>query len=145
MACTDALTASPSAGAVLADGFPNATAKETTMPQIGTFTHDESGFIGHLTTLLLSQDVIIIEAEPSDAENAPQYRVHVFDGMNKESAAEIGAGWKRTGEKAGDYIALLIDDPTFPHPIRANLFRDDDAGSAWSLHWSRPRDRGEKD
>jgi len=145
MGRADALTTSPSAGAVLADGFPNATAKETTMPQIGTFAHDESGFIGHLTTLLLSQDVIIIEAEPSDAENAPQYRVHLFDGMNNEAAAEIGAGWKRTGEKAGDYIALLIDDPTFPHPIRANLFRDDDAGSAWSLHWSRPRDRGEKD
>jgi len=145
MARIDALTASPSAGAVLADGFLNATAKETTMPQIGTFTHDETGFIGHLTTLLLSQDVIIIEAEPSEAENAPQYRVHLFDGMNNETAAEIGAGWKRTGEKAGDYIALLIDDPTFPHPIRANLFRDDDAGGAWSLHWSRPRDRAEKD
>ncbi len=145
MARADALTAPPSAGAVLADGFLNATAKETPMPQIGTFTHDESGFIGHLTTLLLSQDVIIIAAEPSDAENAPQYRVHVFDSMNNETAAEIGAGWKRTGEKAGDYIALLIDDPTFPYPIRANLFRDDDAGSAWSLHWSRPRDRGEKD
>ena len=145
MGRADALTTSPSAGAVLADGFPNATAKETTMPQIGTFAHDESGFIGHLTTLLLSQDVIIIEAEPSDAENAPQYRVHLFDGMSNETGPEIGAGWKRTGEKAGEYVALLIDDPTFPHPIRANLFRDDDPGNAWSLHWSRPRDRGEKD
>ena len=42
-------------------------------------------------------------------------------------------------------VALLIDDPTYPQPIRANLFRDDDSGSAWSLHWSRPRDRVEKD
>ncbi len=115
------------------------------MPQIGQFTRDEAGFIGHLATLLLYQDIIIIAAEHSDAENAPDYRVHLFDGMNNEAAAEIGAGWKRTGEKAGEYVALLIDDPTFPHPIRANLFRDDDTGSAWSLHWSRPRDRGEKD
>jgi uncharacterized protein (DUF736 family) len=145
MARTNALTASHRRERCSPMGFLNATAKETTMPQIGTFTHDESGFIGHLTTLLLSQDVIIIEAAPSDAENAPQYRVHVFDGMNNEAGAEIGAGWKRTGEKAGDYVALLIDDPTFPHPIRANLFRDDDAGNAWSLHWSRPRDRGEKE
>lgn len=115
------------------------------MPQIGEFTRDETGFIGHLGTLLLHQDIIIIAAEPSDAENAPDYRVHLFDRMSNETGPELGAAWKRTGEKAGEYFALLIDDPTFPHPIRANLFRDDDAGSAWSLHWSRPRDRGEKD
>ena len=45
MACADTLTVSPSAGAVLADGFPNLTAKETVMPQIGQFTRDEAGFI----------------------------------------------------------------------------------------------------
>ncbi|RZN34404.1 DUF736 domain-containing protein [Bradyrhizobium sp. Leo121] len=115
------------------------------MPQIGEFTRDEAGFIGHLGTLLLHPDIIIVAAEPSDAENAPDYRVHLFDGMNNEPGPEIGAGWKRTGEKAGEYVALLIDDPTFPYPVRANLFRDDDAGNAWSLHWSRQRDRGEKD
>jgi uncharacterized protein (DUF736 family) len=145
VARADALTASPSAGAVPADGFFNATAKDVHMPQIGEFAREETGFIGNLQTLLLAQDIIIVPAEPSDAENVPDYRVHVFDTMNNETGAEIGAGWKRTGEKAGEYVALLIDDPTFPQPIRANLFRDDDAGKDWSLHWSRPRDRGEKD
>jgi len=130
---------------VLADGFFNATAKEAIMPQIGEFRREETGFIGNLLTLLLVQDIIIVPAEPSDTENAPDYRVHVFDAMSNETTAEIGAGWKRTGEKAGEYVALLIDDPTFPQPIRANLFRDDDAGNDWSLHWSRPRDRAEKD
>ena len=115
------------------------------MPQIGTFIHDESGFIGHLATLLLTQDIIIVAAEPSDAENAPQHRVHVLDGDTGEPGAEIGAGWKRTGERAGDYIAVLIDDPSFPQPIRANLFRDDDAGREWSLHWTRPVKRDGKD
>lgn len=127
-----------------AEGFLNTTAKETIMPQIGTFTRDETGFIGRLTTLLLNQD-IVIAAETSDAENAPQYRVHVFDGLANGPAAEIGAGWKRTGEKAGNYVALLLDDPAFLQPIRANLFRDDDAGSTWSLHWSRPTKRDGKD
>jgi len=130
---------------VPADGFFNLTAMEIVMPQIGEFTRDETGFIGHLATLLLHQDIIIVRAEPSEAENAPDYRVHLFDGMSNETGPEVGAAWKRTGEKAGEYIALLIDDPTFPHPIRANLFRDNDAGNAWSLHWSRPRVRGEKD
>ncbi|PZU68686.1 DUF736 domain-containing protein [Sphingobium sp.] len=115
------------------------------MPQIGQFTNDETGFIGHLTTLLLNQDIIIVEAEPSEAANAPQYRVHVFDAMNNETAAEIGAGWKRSGEKAGDYVAILLDDPTFGQPIRANLFRDDANGASWSLHWNRPAKRDGKD
>ena len=115
------------------------------MPVIGQFIRENDGFIGHLTTLSLHQDIIIVAAEPSEAENAPDYRVHVLDTMSNETGAEIGAGWKRTGEKAGEYVALLIDDPTFPQPIRANLFRDDDAGNTWSLHWSRQRDRGEKD
>ena len=145
MARADPVNVSPTAGVVLADGFPNATAKEAIMPQIGEFRREETGFIGNLLTLRLVQDIIIVPAEPSDAENAPDYRVHVFDAMSNEATADIGAGWKRTGEKAGEYVALLIDDPTLPQPIRANLFRDDDAGNAWSLHWSRPRDRAEKD
>ncbi len=115
------------------------------MPQIGQFTRYETGLIGNFATLFLNQDIIIIATEPSDAENAPDYRVHIFDAMNNETGVEIGAGWKRIGEKAGEYIALLIDDPALPQPIRANLFRDDDAGNTWSLHWSRPRDRSEKD
>ena len=115
------------------------------MPQIGEFRREETGFIGNLLTLLLVQDIIIVPAEPSDAENAPDYRVHVFDAMSNETTAEIGAGWKRTGEKAGEYLSVLIDDPALPHPIRANLFRDDDAGSSWSLHWTRPKPREERD
>jgi uncharacterized protein (DUF736 family) len=118
---------------------------ETIMPQIGQFTREESGFIGRIETFTLFHDIVIVPAEPSDAENAPDYRVHDRRSRRPNTGPEIGAGWKRTGEKAGEYVALLIDDPALPQPIRANLFRDDDAGNTWSLHWSRPRDRGEKD
>ena len=83
------------------------------MPVIGQFMRENDGFIGHLTTLSLHQDIIIVAAEPSDAENAPDYRVHVLDTMSNETGAEIGAGWKRTGEKAGEYVSLQLDDPTF--------------------------------
>jgi uncharacterized protein (DUF736 family) len=107
------------------------------MPQIGTFTRDEAGFVGHLTTLMMAQDVLIVTAEPSETDNTPQYRVHIVDGETGEPGAEIGAPWRRTGERAGEYLALVIDDPALPQPIRANLFRDDDTGNAWSLHWSR--------
>ena len=116
------------------------------MPLIGHFTRDESGgFIGNLDTLLLHQDIIILPAEPSDAENAPDFRIHLRHDEGVEVGPEIGAGWKRTGERAGDYIALVIDDPALPQPIRANLFRDDDGGASWSLHWNRAPKRGERE
>mgnify|MGYP001081377853 FL=1 len=115
------------------------------MPVIGQFIRENDGFIGHLTTLSLHQDIIIVAAEPSDAENAPDFRVHVLDTNSNETGAEIGAGWKRTGEKAGEYVSLQLDDPTLEHPIRANLFQSGDDKSAWGLHWNRPPKRGERD
>ena len=109
--------------------------------QIGMFTREASGFTGQIHTLTLACDLAIIPAEPSETENAPDYRVH----QGGDEGPEVGAGWMRTGERAGEYVALVKDDPAFRHPIRANLFRDDDAGSAWSLHWSRPSKRDAKD
>lgn len=130
---------------MLADGFPNATAKETVMPQIGQFTREPSGFVGRIETLTLFRDIVIVATDPSDAENVPDYRIHATDDNSTEPGPEIGAGWTRTGERAGEYIALMIDDPALPQLIRANLFRDDDAGNAWSLHWTRPVKRDGKD
>jgi len=106
--------------------------------QIGTFTRNDDGFFGNVSTLTLDAKLAILPAEKSDAENAPDHRVF-YEGM------EIGAAWDRTGEKAGNYLSVSIDDPSFTQPIRANLFRDDDAGSSWSLHWTRLKPREERD
>lgn len=111
------------------------------MPQIGQFTRERSGFVGRIRTVALDVKLAIVPVEPSDVENAPDYRIHICD----DEGPEAGAGWKRSGERAGEYIALVIDDPALPQPIRANLFRDDDAGAAWSLHWSRPTKRDGRD
>jgi soluble lytic murein transglycosylase-like protein len=81
------------------------------MPQIGQFTRQDTGFAGQLATFTIFRDVVIVPAEPSDAENAPDYRVHASDDGKAEAGPEIGAGWKRTGERAGEYVAVLIDDP----------------------------------
>lgn len=101
--------------------------------KIGYFVAAEGGFAGHITTLTLDIGVVLLATEPSDNENAPDYRVIAGDG---DESREVGAGWKRTGEKAGDYVALQIDDPAFVQPLRANLFRDDRTGHV--LVWSRP-------
>ena len=112
------------------------------MPQIGQFTAEKSGFVGRVHTLTLYRDLTIVPAEPSEAENAPDYRIHLGSDAD---GPEIGAGWKRTGEKAGEYVSLQIDNPTFGQPVRANLFQSADDKAVWGLHWNRPPKRGERD
>lgn len=111
------------------------------MTQIGEFTRLKSGYSGRIHTLSLKLDVAIVAADARDAENAPDYRVHA----GSDDGPEIGAGWKRSSEKAGEYLSIQLDDPVLPQPIRASLFRNGDDKTSWSLHWSRPRDRSDKD
>ena len=111
------------------------------MTQIGQFARTKTGYSGQLRTLSLDLSLTFVPANMSEAENAPDYRIHFDD----EDGPEVGAGWKRTGEKAGDYVAVLLDDPTLAQPIRANLFQSLDDKSAWGLYWSRPQKRSEKD
>lgn len=104
--------------------------------RIGTFTAADGGFAGHLHTLTLDLELTLVPAENSDSENSPDFRVIAGEG---DQAREVGAGWKHVGEKAGDYIAIQIDDPTFVQPLRANLFQGD--GNSHVLVWSRPTKR----
>jgi uncharacterized protein (DUF736 family) len=112
------------------------------MSLIGQFSRTKSGYTGRVKTLGLDAELVLVPAEQSDTENAPDYRVHLG---SDEDGPEVGAGWKRTGEKAGDYVSLQLDDPTFNQPIRANLFQSADDKSAWGLHWNRPPKRSERD
>ncbi len=104
--------------------------------RIGTFIAEDGGFTGHLHTLMLDVELALVPADNSDSENAPDFRV--IAGSDDE-AREVGAGWKHVGEKAGDYVALQIDDPAFILPLRANLFQGD--GNSHVLVWSRPTKR----
>jgi uncharacterized protein (DUF736 family) len=113
------------------------------MAQIGTFKRTKTGFFGHIRTLALDAKLILIPVDKSDAENTPDYRVRLGEDDGHEVGPEVGAGWKRTGEKAGDYISLQLDDPTFAQPIRANLFQADDKGTEFDLLWNRPPRRNE--
>lgn len=112
------------------------------MPQIGEFTRVKTGFAGHIRTLMLDIEVTITPTEAAEAENAPDYRLHYGE---SDDAREIGAAWTRTGEKAGEYLSVLIDDPMLARPIRANLFRNGSDTSSWSLHWNRPPKRDGRD
>lgn len=111
------------------------------MANIGAFQKTKTGYSGRIRTLVVDAEVVLIPARKFDAENAPDFRIHIAD----KDGPEVGAAWKETGEKAGEYLSLQLDDPTLAQPIRANLFRSDDDESAWSLYWNRPKQRDRRD
>ena len=110
------------------------------MTCIGTFTARPDGFEGRLQTLTIDSALTIVPAEPGEAENAPDYRIMAGQG---DTTFEVGAGWKRVGDKAGAYVAVLIDDPTLVQPLGANLFQS--GPPTHVLMWSRPSRREAKD
>jgi uncharacterized protein (DUF736 family) len=110
--------------------------------QIGTFTRTRHGYAGRIQTLTLDAPLTLVPVASRDGENAPDWRVHLGD---DESGPEVGAGWNENGERAGNYVSLRLDDPTFVQPIRAALFQTGDDASAWSLRWNRPQKRREQD
>lgn len=112
------------------------------MLQIGEFIREPTGFTGRLRTLTLDAEIVIRPEEPSDAENAPDHRVHLGPDAD---GPEIGAAWTRTGEKAGEYLSVQLDDPAFGQPIRARLFQNGKDATSWTLHWSRPQKRSERE
>ncbi|CDX24350.1 conserved hypothetical protein [Mesorhizobium plurifarium] len=111
------------------------------MAQIGQFTREESGYSGRIRTLSLDFALVFVPVDKTDVENAPDYRIRLGD----EDGVEIGAGWLQTGDRAGAYVSVVLDDPSFVQPIRARLFQADENGRDWGLHWTRPRKRDEQD
>ncbi|MGE3744166.1 MAG: DUF736 domain-containing protein [Sphingomonadaceae bacterium] len=107
----------------------------------GAFKPTADGYSGRIRMFGIDEAIIIVPAEPNDAENAPDYRVH----LDEDAGPEIGAGWKRVGEKAGDYVSIEIDSAILTGPpLRANLFRADDDGTMFNLSWNRPRPREDR-
>src|SRR3546814_16335314 len=87
------------------------------MPLIGQFSRTKSGYAGRVRTLSVDAEVVLVPADNSAAENDPDFRIHLG---SDDDGPELGAGWSRTGEKAGDYVPLQIDHPNFGTPLREN-------------------------
>lgn len=109
------------------------------MPQIGEFSRVQTGFSGRIRSALMDIGVVIVPTEKPETDNAPDFRIHLADA----SGPEIGAAWSRTGEKAGDYLSLVIDDPCLSQPLRANLFREGETAT-WHLLWNRAQRRTDR-
>lgn len=111
------------------------------MTQIGEFMNTMDGFQGRIRSLNLDIELTIVPAEPQEGANAPDYRIHL--GATAEGP-EVGAGWRKVGERAGEYVAVQIDCPTLPRPIRANLFQSTQSPRDHVLLWNRPAARDER-
>lgn len=104
------------------------------------FERTADGYSGHIRLFGIDEAIVLVAIDPGDAENAPAFRIHLGD----EDGPEIGAAWKRVGERAGDYISLEIDSPIFPALFRPALFQADDEGRAFRLAWKRPKAREDR-
>lgn len=107
---------------------------------MNVFEPSGDGYAGCIRLFGIDEAIVLVALDPTDAENAPDYRIHLDD----EDGPDVGGGWKRVGERAGDYIALDIDSPLFPASFRPVLFRADDKGRTLRLSWRRPRPRDDR-
>ena len=104
------------------------------MADLGSFTRTQTGFTGRFEGLGIDAPLTFVPAKPSDAENAPAYRIL----LGGEDGRDIGAGWSHVGEKAGEFISIEIYSPPIGW-LRAYLFRDADDDTAWSLQSNEPK------
>jgi uncharacterized protein (DUF736 family) len=99
------------------------------MATIGSFTAGKDGYTVTIRTLTVNVKANIVANDKKSSEGAPDFRVYA-------GRAELGAAWKAkiSGKEPRDYLSVLLDDPSFPEPIRAALFEEE--GVAF-LVWNR--------
>jgi len=111
--------------------------------QIGCFDAEGDGFVGHLTTLTLDVPLRLLPTGFAGHSRAPDWRIHLADDAVPEGIGlEVGFGWNNE-RHAGDFIAIQLDCPSFPRPVRANLLRSHRDSDAHVLLWA-PRLRSPK-
>jgi uncharacterized protein (DUF736 family) len=71
------------------------------MAQIGTFKRTKAGLSGRIRTLALDAELILVPVDKRDAENAPDYRIHLGDDDGAEVGPEVGAGLETHRGKGG--------------------------------------------
>ena len=103
------------------------------MSTIGTFRKIANEYTGSIKTLSISATKVrVVPLPASTNDKAPTHRVYV-------GAVELGAAWqKQVQDSEREYLAVKLDDPSFPAPIYANLTMADEAGELFQLIWNRP-------
>jgi uncharacterized protein (DUF736 family) len=98
------------------------------MATIGSFhLQDDGSYAGSIKTLTVSVRAAQLRKVEKANNKAPDFRIFAGD-------TEFGAAWKKVSQENRDYIAVKLDDPSFPRPIYACLV---DAEDGYALIWSR--------
>ena len=96
------------------------------MAIIGTFTKQDNGYQGSISTLTVKAKISITPVEKT-GDKAPDFRVYAAN-------ADIGAAWSATSKEGKDYLSVKLDDPSFPAAILCRLVSTD---KGHSLVWTR--------
>ena len=96
------------------------------------YNADRNEYVGTLKTMRIVGKLRFSAVEKR-TERSPDYRIFA------ENGAECGAAWIRISQEGNDYVSLVIDDPSLPQPIRANLGRADgqDDEGVFAIIWNR--------
>jgi uncharacterized protein (DUF736 family) len=105
--------------------------------RIGCFKKQGEDFIGEIATVDFKTNARFAPVENKTSPACPDYLI-----VHSETSLfspELGVAWKRTNSEGSEYLDVVIDDPTYSHPISAVLFkgRYDGALEVWNLFWSR--------
>ena len=101
------------------------------MSTIARLAVTADGYAGTIRTLTINAKIRIETNAHKKREQDPDFRVYL-------GGLDVGAAWRNTtnSEAPRDYLSVVMDDPSFPEPIRAVLFDDEDGGGA-RLKWTR--------
>lgn len=105
------------------------------------FEPTPNGYAGRVRLFGIDEAIVLVATEPGNADNAPDYHIHLDD----EDGPDIGGAWNRVGERAGGYITLEINSPLFSALFRPALFQADVEGRTFRLAWKRLRPRENRD
>ena len=93
--------------------------------EVRYYSRDKGGLLA-TAPFTVTHAVVEIDA-PRLIQRASDLRVLVGN-------VEIGAAWHRTSKENTEYHSVKLDDPSFPAPIYANLFKGE---TDYTLVWSR--------
>ncbi|WP_260929130.1 DUF736 domain-containing protein [Novosphingobium sp. 9] len=108
--------------------------------RIGTFTPGNKAFAGRLQTLTLDLALRIVVLEGGTSAAAPDWRILAGEGRDE---VEVGVAWNNTSAAGVAFLAVQLQCPALPRPIRARLLPPRDGNGDHVLHWS-PRARGKE-
>jgi uncharacterized protein (DUF736 family) len=103
--------------------------------KIGTFTQQEDGYIGWISTAGLGLADVFFSRVPAKQGSGPDFVV--LAACDDGKRFELGAAWLKTSKAGKPYLSVKLDSPVFAAPINGALVSEGNGSHA--LVWNRAR------